>query len=392
MKELFCQQCPNGCHLLLDWVDDATVEITGNKCQQGIVYAARQLRSTRSMRMVAKEATPHFGKLTLKDIVLRWSQELTSVHYHIPIVGSPERTLFRVVVETHEGLFLLEQVASLDVEKKKRIAFVLDSLHDLGLKRVQTYCKDAQGRFIVEHLGGFWQLSRFLPGIVLDRQTYLYEQWRGEDLANFLIELDSLSKNMSSLILQDIFSLKQYILRLFSQIEMHHPKLATDIMPIKKFLEKEWMILYDRFPVSFCHGDYHPMNMIWGDHHMRCVIDWEFCGYKPEIYDVANLIGCLGIEHPSSLVGEFAGSFIHHMRLAHIFQELSWTYAVEFMVAVRFAWLSEWLRRKDQDMIEMEIDYMNLLVAKQKELIHAWGLDRTIKDDNHFLSQGRSLL
>lgn len=377
VNDLYCQQCPNGCHLMLHWVDHDTVEVAGNKCQQGIVYASHQLRSTRNVRIVAKEATPRFGKLTLKDIVLKWSQDLVSVHDHIAIVGSPERTLFRVVVETQDGLFLLEQVASLDVDKKKRIALILDSLHDLGLKRIQTYCKDTQGNFIVEHLGGFWQLSRFLPGISLDRQTYLYEQWRGEDLASFLIELDPLSKNISSLILKDAFSLKQYIIRLFSQIKKRHPKLATDMMPIMKFLEKEWMMSYDRFEVSFCHGDYHPMNMIWGDHHMRCVIDWEFCGYKPEIYDVANLIGCLGIEHPSSLVGEFAGSFIHHMRLAHIFQEFSWRYLVEFVVAVRFAWLSEWLRRKDNEMIDMELEYMELLVVKKKDLINAWGLDLT---------------
>jgi len=41
--------------------------------------------------------------------------------------------------------------------------------------------------------------------------------------------------------------------------------------------------------VAFCHGDYHPMNIIWSADDIKCVIDWEFSEYKSEIYDAANI-------------------------------------------------------------------------------------------------------
>ena len=40
MKNLICQECPNGCNLALEWEDAENVFIAGNKCVSGIVYAA----------------------------------------------------------------------------------------------------------------------------------------------------------------------------------------------------------------------------------------------------------------------------------------------------------------------------------------------------------------
>lgn len=36
---------------------------------------------------------------------------------------------------------------------------------------------------------------------------------------------------------------------------------------------------------------------------IKAVIDWEFCGTKPEIYDLANLIGPLS-KRPDISIGE----------------------------------------------------------------------------------------
>jgi len=47
---------------------------------------------------------------------------------------------------------------------------------------------------------------------------------------------------------------------------------------------------------------------------------------------------------------------------------------IEFVVAVRFAWLSEWLRHKDHEMIELETVYMNLLTDNSAMLKNAWKL------------------
>ena len=46
MKELICITCPRGCHLLVD--DD--LNVTGNTCPRGVIYAKAEL--THPVRMV----------------------------------------------------------------------------------------------------------------------------------------------------------------------------------------------------------------------------------------------------------------------------------------------------------------------------------------------------
>ena len=38
------------------------------------------------------------------------------------------------------------------------------------------------------------------------------------------------------------------------------------------------------------------------------------------------------------------------------------------MLAIRFAWLSEWMRKRDRLMIRMEADFMSLLLNHRQEL------------------------
>lgn len=45
----------------------------------------------------------------------------------------------------------------------------------------------------------------------------------------------------------------------------------------------------------------------------------------------------------------------------------------EFVTALRFAWLSDWLRKRDDDMAEMETDYLHLLLRGRERLRQAWG-------------------
>jgi homoserine kinase type II len=141
-------------------------------------------------------------------------------------------------------------------------------------------------------------------------------------------------------------------------------------------------------PVSAT-GTLHPINIIWGNRSIRAVIDWEFCGTKPEIYDLANLLGCLGVENPQSLDGPFVHQVIRRMRTIRriLWPELG--ALPDMMLAIRFAWLSEWLRKDDLPMIRLEADYMALLLehrswpaggtAWDKQPTQTSGSPRTIK-------------
>ena len=50
----------------------------------------------------------------------------------------------------------------------------------------------------------------------------------------------------------------------------------------------------------------------------------------------------------------------------------SWRALPAYVLALRFAWLSEWLRVRDHEMVALECDYLELLLARQQELLAAW--------------------
>lgn len=119
-------------------------------------------------------------------------------------------------------------------------------------------------------------------------------------------------------------------------------------------------------------GDLHPLNAIWNGDKIGAVIDWEFTGIKPDIYDAANLVGCAGIEDPNGLGMPMVMSFINRVKANKLYSDQGWQLFPEYMLALRFAWLSEWLRKKDMEMIEMEQAYMRLLMDNMDVLRVGW--------------------
>ena len=85
-------------------------------------------------------------------------------------------------------------------------------------------------------------------------------------------------------------------------------------------------------------------------------------------------MGCIGIEDPESLSGDLIKDFSKNLKKAEIFSGLSWEYLFELIVAIRFAWLSEWLRYKDKEMLKLEPIYMKLLINNYGYLKECWGV------------------
>ncbi|MBM3187246.1 MAG: hypothetical protein FJZ90_00810 [Chloroflexi bacterium] len=81
---------------------------------------------------------------------------------------------------------------------------------------------------------------------------------------------------------------------------------------------------------------------------------------EPALYDIANLLGCVGVEEPEALTGELARELIVRLREDGPIAADSWQRLSAFIVAIRFAWLSEWFRRRDEEMIALELGYMAL--------------------------------
>jgi homoserine kinase type II len=373
MENLICRECPNGCNLTLTWPNTENVFIAGNKCARGIVYAAHIIHKNKKAHIHAREDTPLFSEEILKAVAGLWQVHLKKLHPNIAVQGSPERSVFRTVLEDKDGrYFVLEQIPAKSFEHRKQIAETLEYLAKKNLAHIQPYLAGEKGEYVIKHKNDFWQMIPFIQGAPLNRQKYMYEKWRGHALVAFLIALHRKSKKLPFSDSRNVFSLKDYIYKLIREINLYNKKIKPEINDIAGFLEKDFMSAYEKIPVAFCHGDYHPMNIIWSSDDIKCVIDWEFCGFKREIYDAANLIGCVGVEDPQCLTGELVKSFISDIQRAKIISNTSWKYLVEFIVALRFAWLAEWLRRKDTEMISLELDYMRVLIDNKNILQKTW--------------------
>ena len=311
----------------------------------------------------------------IEETILFWDLKLKKVRKDIPIAGSPERCEFRVVIEDQDDrLFICERISHAAYEHKMRIIKTLEYLARQNLRFIQPYIPNRKREYIARNNHGLWQLTRFVDGVPLKRPEYVIHRWRGIVLADFLIKLNKKSPGIDHVFPMQSFSIIDYIYELIDTIGIHEPELRISINPMVGFLEKSFVGVHDTFPQSFCHGDYHPLNIIWSTNGIHAVIVWEFCGYKPEIYDVANLMGCIGMEDPESLFGGLIAEFIQCLRQAKLYSELSWQHLLEFMVALRFAWLSEWLRKSDKEMIELEQVYMRLLIENKKKMMHSWDL------------------
>ena len=65
---------------------------------------------------------------------------------------------------------------------------------------------------------------------------------------------------------------------------------------------------------------------------------------------------------------------IAKLKASGIYSALSWEHFQGLVLALRFAWLSEWLRKNDEEMIALELDYMELLIENETFLREKWML------------------
>ena len=234
-----------------------------------------------------------------------------------------------------------------------------------GLEKIQPYLKNIHDEYISEINNEYWQLIPFIQNISLKRPEYVFDDWRGDMLADFLLDLWRHGKNVTYFDKYNPFDLKKYFLNMTYNMKEFNKEQYNRLKNCIRFIENDFLNIYYDLPIIFCHGDYHPLNIIWSKKNIKSVIDWEFLGYKSEIYDIANMLGCIGIEEPTSLINDLAKNFILKIRKSDIISHISYKYLIEFIITLRFAWLSEWFRKNDIEMINLEIDYINLLIDKK---------------------------
>jgi len=303
----------------------------------------------------------------------QWSFNYRKQRPDIAIEGSPERTVSRTVIQNQSNdLFLIEKFSKYKFESRQTVAIAVDYLNKQGLDMALGYQKTIYGEFLPFWKDHFYGLSPFLSSSILVRPDYLHSFRMGESFSFFLGKMKAASNGIEENLPLQKFSIKIYIYKLFSQIKKFDPEWYQQFFPFLTFLENRFMRVHDHLPMGFCHGDLHPLNVIWDKDQIKAVIDWEFLGIKPQIYDAANLVGCAGIENPEGLVMEMIQTFLHTLRAQNFFYDAGWELFPEYVLALRFAWLSEWLRKKDHQMIAMETVFMKILMDNMDDLRQAW--------------------
>lgn len=253
--------------------------------------------------------------------------------------------------------------------------------------------------FVLQHEGSPWQVSPFVQGRRLPRPSYLDEAWRGEAVACCILGLMTAGGRMADIpdAPGDIPAdgrdgTVAYVENMAEVIAPRHPAVFRRLTPVLGHLSGLTDIVGEQ-PVVLAHGDLHPLNIIWGDgphsappstgydgahacplpvRGIHGVIDWEFAGARPLLYDAANCIGCAGFEHPSALAGPFVHALVKTLH-AHAVPAAMIRLLPDMIMASRFGWISEWLRKRDVEMLEMELDYLDILLAERKRLRTLWG-------------------
>ena len=303
----------------------------------------------------------------------QWGIDFQCLRDDRHIHGSPERTIERAVIQDKNGsLFLLEKFTRNKFDHRHTVARAVDFLNQNGLTQALAYKQNPSGQMLPFYKDSCFQVSEFLDCTALKRPDYLASGDMGANFADFLIGLHKASNGIQSIVPGTSFSLPDYIRVLMTRVKANNPEVHARYLPFVRFLETRFMPGHDTIPTAFCHGDLHPLNVIWDKNRIKAVIDWEFTGFKPEIFDAANLVGCAGIEDPEGLGMPMVMTFIRTLKKAGIISQKGWDLFPEYILALRFAWLSEWLRKNDTEMLNLEARYMEILMTHVDELRRIW--------------------
>ena len=288
--------------------------------------------------------------------------------------GSPERCAARWVVEDSSGApWLVERLRPGQAPHRRILGRVLHGLSRAGLDEVVAYEPLGDHDFILDRAGCQYQISRFVPHTPLPRPEFLDHEERGRSLAEFLAALRNASAGQPTTQARLLPGLRlpEYARNLLATVRARRPDAAARLGPVLDALAPLFEA-WDDLPQALCHGDFHPLNVLWQEREVLAVIDWEFCGRKPELYDTANMVGCCGFEHPRAFASGLVPALLKELRRCGLLTADNASWLPLLVPGLRLAWLSEWLRKKDEDMVTQELDYLDLLVSSLPDMARAW--------------------
>ncbi|XPV76187.1 MAG: phosphotransferase [Desulfovibrio sp.] len=300
---------------------------------------------------------------------------------------SPDRCAARFCGEDMNGdIWVAEKLFESQEIRRESIGFLLHELNNEGFMEACAFRPviNAPANDSLQYCasvdGSLWQLMPYVSGIDLPRPEYLGDEILGKSAGLLLVKFRNAAKRVEAanneIIMQanSRLDLEEYCHTLAENAASRNAKTYRHIKPVLEHLQPFFCAL-PSLPTHLCHGDVHPMNVIWGEDKTKALIDWEFVGIRPELYDAANCIGCAGFENPAAFSGGFVPAMMGVLRKHDFATSESWRWFLHLIITIRFAWLAEWLRKGDKDMHSMELDYLDILlrVSVEEERYRAKG-------------------
>ena len=298
----------------------------------------------------------------LKEILDLWKIKFSET-ISLDIPGSPERASDRFVVKDAKNRkYILEKHHFWNRERKELIAKNISKISSMGFVWCEPYLVSVNGKFIEELDNRCWMVQPYVDNDPILRPGYLDDEVMGKNCAELLIGLKSLWKAYLYETVED-FDLGKHTEAFVDKIQSSR-HITRDITPIIRIVKDKFLPELSSIKKVFSHGDLHPLNILWKNRNVKAVIDWEFSGFRHEFTDVANLIGCLGFEHPTAFKRKFFISLMDELDKNDYFSREMRENLFLFVFGFRFsAWLNEWHKKNDEKMVELELDYLEILLS-----------------------------
>jgi len=282
------------------------------------------------------------------------------------LYGAPSRAADRVLISDRYGnMFIIEKHHFWNRDKKEKMAENIEILAINDIHESVPYLKNGFNQFVTEFDNRCWMMIPFIENVPLKRPDYLNSAEMGKNAAGILLKIYNASSSIRMNDVSGDFSFIVHVHNLIDKIRRSCPDLYIRTTDVVNVVENRFIEVVTSSKIIFCHGDFHPLNILWENESVKSVIDWEFSGYRPILTDIANILGCAGFEDSAAFERDFVKEFLKTIENSGFLSEKQLRDLNVFIIGFRFAgWLNEWINDKDEELMEREICYLNFLLSR----------------------------
>lgn len=300
-----------------------------------------------------------------KALLSAWDFAYASSGDSALITGSPNRTENRFLFQDDSGSFYVaEGYNKAKMEAQKRQNILLETFAENHLEGIYPFCRTLSGEHGTIYGDLFWQIRPYIAAdAMVEQRDFGSKGDFGKLWGEFLLQMKEIFVRLPEkpAMPNAPFYMSGYMPKLFTLAERKMPSILEKLRHFENLLAPffKWERSVQQM---FAHGDYHPGNILMGEGKIKTVIDWEFTGMKFPGYDMALLIGCLGMDHPDNLASEAVVVLQDILYENHFMEEDAWEHLTEMISSTRMGWLGEWLSMGDENLVKQEMELLSILL------------------------------